>query len=217
MNQNLVVVFTQSKANDLVKRHYRYWEKGGCDILGVLSKDEDCYWPNENFIKSGIENGPLGNNYVVRFLETLHVLIGCFTQYRCFCFIEADSIFTAPVPDLFPHHLMTRLNGYKSEGFNASRFVHTPWYMDRSAALQILKYGTRLQNIGMTEKGFVDRWLGLILELYDIEWKDCSDETYSQNTIDTPKKIQEAREAIKNGAWYIHGIKDSRTLQAIIQ
>jgi hypothetical protein len=111
---------------------------------------------------------------------------------------------------------MTRLNGYRSKGFNAPVFVHTPWYFDRSAALKILKYGTKLFQLNMTEGGFVDRWLGLILELYDIEWFDCSMTTYSQNTIDTSKMIQEACEAIKNGAWYVHGIKDSRTLQSII-
>jgi hypothetical protein len=101
----LVVVFTQSKANDLVRRHYEYWKTGGCDLLGVLTEDGDCYWPGYRLVKIGSEAKPMGDHYIDRFLKTLRYCLNDSSteDYRSFCFIEADSILTGPVPDLLLH------------------------------------------------------------------------------------------------------------------
>ena len=213
--KTLIVIFAHSTVNDTVRRHWPWYLRGDCDILGVGRTNTRCEWPTERLIHSiavGIEGYASGDNHILRFLETLTALLTDerYKAYGAFCLVEYDGIFIRPVPPIKPGTICAKLAGHRDGHFRGNAYYHTPWYLDRIMAGRILKYGFAMLKAGLIEGGFIDRWLGLMVDLYDIPIADTS--TYTQNTIDTPAKIEQARTAIEAGAWYIHGIKTESQL-----
>lgn len=218
--KTLVVILSHSLANETVGRHWPLYLNGGCDILGVGRTDTHCVWPavGQRFIGSiavGVESYASGDNHIRRFLDVLEILLTRdeYKPYNAFLLTEYDIGLFAPVPDIKPGQFITLLQGGGSDGFFASRFYHTPWYMDRIVAGRILRYGRRMLAVGLIERGFIDRFLGLMVDLYDIEVTPAK--AYSANTLDTPEKIADAGKAIREGAWHCHGLKTADQLRQL--
>ncbi len=217
--QTLVVIFSHSGANETVKRHWPLYLAGGCDILGVGRTDTECLWPynTRQFIggiKVGKESYADGDNHIARFLDTLEHCLKSpeLKPYGFFVFIEYDSGFFAPIPKFQIDTFYAKLAGYRDQGFLGSQYLHTPWVMDRIMGGRILKAGRAMLKAGLIERGFLDRFFGLMVDLYDLDWRDTGSSTYTQNTLDNAEKIADARRAIKDGAFYVHGIKSPEQL-----
>lgn len=216
----LVVIFSHSGYNVLVERHWPAYLASGCDILGVGRTNTRCIWPKERLvgeINVGEESYASGDNHIVRFLDTLEYCLReqSLKDYGAFCFIESDSAFFAPIPPPNIDTFYAKLAGYKDQGFIGSQYVHTPWMMDRIMGGRILKAGRAMHKAGLIERGFLDRWFGLMIDLYDLDWKDTGASTYTQNTLDSEEKIADAIKAISGGAYYCHGIKSPEVLAAL--
>jgi len=222
MSDDLLVVLAHSKASDALARHWPWLLKGECDILGVGREDTTTIWPAEkgqdNFIgeiRVGAESYASGQNHITRYLDVLRWCTDHVAHQR-FCVIEYDCLIFKPLSLVaFKPGLLTTCAGGRSEGFRGSLFFHTPWWCDRTTACDIMRYGGRMLRAGLDERGFLDRWLGLLADLYDLRVQDFVDFWYTQNTIDTPEKIAEARRAIIAGAWGLHGCKTAAQLEAI--
>ena len=76
--------------------------------------------------------------------------------------------------------------------------------------MQVIEFGGRMLKAQLYEKGFIDRFLGLMADLYNLPITAAP--SYSTDTIDRPEFMQAARDAIKNGAVYLHGVKTESQL-----
>lgn len=216
--KTLLVVLSHSGYNEVVARHWPFFLKGDCDILGIGRVNTKCVWPSERLVgyhDVGEESYVNGDNHIRRFLDTVeHCLTSEYLKvYSAFCLTEADACLFAPVPEIKPGQFITLPMGGGSDGFYGTQFFHTPWFMDRIVAGRILRYGKRMLRAGLIEKGFIDRFLGLLVDLSDIEVTPA--EAYSQNTLDTPEKIQDAARAVREGAWHVHGLKTPEQLRQL--
>lgn len=225
--KTLLVILSHSGANETVQRHWPWYERAGCDILGVGRENTNSVWPlfnnaqlsnGNHYIGSlnvGQESGPVGANHIERFTNVLQALTveARFMLYERFAIIEYDGIFTKPIPDTAPG-LTTKLAGHLTPGFMSEHFYHTPWIVDEDTGIDIVRYGKRMLKAGLIEHGFIDRWLGLMHDLYKFPLHDLGHLSYTQNTI-LPHHYDDARKAVKNGAFYLHGVKTHEALEAI--
>lgn len=218
----VVAILSHSGANATVQRHWPLYLNCGCDIVGIGRTDTHCQWPAESgqFIGSmdiGQESYAKGDNHICRFLELVEWFLtdAMMKSYTHLVVIEYDGVFFAPVPKLKINTFYGKLAGGKSDGFLGSMYIHTPWCMDRLCAGNVLKHGRAMLKAGLIEQGFLDRWFGLMIDLYDLQWRDTGAGTYTHNTLDTPEKIAEAGRAVAEGAWYVHGLKTAEQLRKL--
>jgi hypothetical protein len=216
----LLAVLSHSAANDRVFHGWRWYERAGCDILGVGRFDTRVLWPVSPrlvaTLDSGAESYVCGDNHLKRFLSTLEYFLvePLVRHYDAILVTEYDVIFPRPLP-AHTGGLITALAGHRSEGFLSENFYHSPWWVDRPTANAMLTFGQRLLKLQMIEHGFIDRWIGLLAELYDIPVTAAN--AYTQNSIDRPQFISEAREAITKGAYCVHGLKTMDQVRAVTE
>src|SRR5213075_2834338 len=98
--RTLVIIQSHSTANDLVARHWPYYELAGCSILGIGRTDTNVRWPTGPENRSLIGTVDIGKegyigkgNLVGRFMAILELFLGGYSAYT-HCFIcENDAIF----------------------------------------------------------------------------------------------------------------------------
>jgi hypothetical protein len=226
--KTLLVVFGHSKANDTIRRNFPYWLNAGTDMLLVGREDTETVWPLEyapmivktHLLNFGKESYVDGDNHLRRFMGVLAHCVHdhdmgcysnfCFIEYDCLIFKRLDWARAASGNDT----MVTTIAGGSSSGFHASRFFHCPWWMDRLSAVRILEWGKRMLNAGLIEQGFLDRWLGLMSDLYPLRITPAA--FYSRNTLDTSEHIAGAAKAVAGGAWGVHGVKTEYQLNALL-
>lgn len=226
--KTLVVVITHSAARPILDMNWPWLLKSGCDIAVVDHKVEvppsAGYWnvypcaiatTAKLFLNIGGPPESTTNRWLDRFLE---VLKWCNTslaaqEYHNFLLCESDCIFTSPIPDVISG-ISAKLAGHSSEGFLASHFYHCPWIFSYDAACEFLRRAHVMISKGLTEQGFIDRFLGLYSELYGVTLQQMN--TYSRNTIDLDD-VPAVRQAIAEGVFFIHGVKDKEVLRQITE
>lgn len=221
-NKPLLVVLSHSGANETVSRHWPWYARGEADILGVGRQGTKCEWPpyegftgHHGFIGSidiGQESYANGSNHNERLLAVLNHCVKK-TRYTSFCVIEYDCLLFKPLIFNEPGAwFISTPAGGKSPGFSGTRFYHCPWWFSREMAIQVLDWGDRMLSAGLIEQGFIDRWLGLMSDLYPMQLTNSG--WYSRNTIGL-ENVAEARTAIAAGAHGVHGVKTAEVLEAL--
>ncbi len=219
--KTLLAIMSYAKANATVARHFPWWLRSECDMIGVGHIDTECVWPEHprfiGSIRCQKDSYAVGDNHILRFIDVLRHFLHSpdLKGYGAICVIEYDGIFLKPFPRIRPGEIIMKLAGNRDGDFRGSKYWHTPWAMDRIMAGKILTWGKAMHAAGLIEHGFIDRWLGLMFDLHGVDVTDTGCATYTQNTIDNQEKILECRRAVENGAWYVHGIKSAEVLQAI--
>lgn len=217
--KTLVVVMSHSAANPTLARHWSWFLKGDCDILGIGRTDTHCVWPNERLVGAidiGLESYASGDNHITRLLGTIEHCLKSpeLKGYSGFCLLEYDCVIFKPVPKPSVDTLHAKLAGHRDQGFIGENYYHTPWTFDRIMGGRILKAGRAMLRAGLIERGFIDRFLGLMADLYDLDVKDTGNTTYTRNTIE-PCHVEEARAAVDSGIWMLHGCKTEECLRDI--
>jgi hypothetical protein len=54
-----------------------------------------------------------------------------------------------------------------------------------------------------------------MIDLYKLNWADLGRDVYSENTLDRQSLIINGRDAIRRGAFYVHGVKTEAQLKAL--
>lgn len=222
--RTLLVILSYAKANDMVERHWPYFLKADCDIMGVGREGSGCRFPQERLVwtafygKDEYVNGSNLPDYHIRAMScALSLTHGEDQPYTHFILTEPDAITLKPLP-LHIGGLMATYCGGKSHGFLGNAFFHGPWYVDRPTAYRFVDGGKAMLHCGLIEQGFPDRFWGLWQELNCVKFTPLNpSHSYSQNRLDRPQYIQEAREAIARGCCYIHGLKLESELQAVTE
>lgn len=216
-----LVILSYASANAMVARHWDYYLRSGCDIIGVGREDSDCRFPAERLVgtvKLGKDSYVSGDNLIRYHLDALDYVLhnNCTSiKYGRVILTEPDAIFLKPVPNT-PACLSGTLCGGNSPGFLGSFFAHGPWIMDMMTAELVVRYGRRMLDRGLIEHGFPDRFYGLITDLFhDIGFHDLRPLTYSKNLLDRPEYIRGARQCIEAGGFAVHGIKSKDQLDTV--
>jgi hypothetical protein len=138
-------------------------------------------------------------------------------KYNSLMVVEYDSIFLKPPPPV-PDGVFTHLSGGNVPGpiFKASRFYHCPWGASRYAAGIIAQEGRKLINERSFENGSPDFFLGLILDRHP-ELPLYETGTFSVNGGNWPERMNEMVEAVKNGAFFCHGLRTKEELSRALE
>lgn len=215
--KTLLLIHSCERANETVKRHWRFYENANCDIMGVGREDSHCWWPEGiASVDIGRDAKMDGDNLCRRLVDTFRFCLENLknSPYTDFCIIEYDTLFFKPLP-IHPGGLVATLAGHAIPGFLAKRFYHTPWWADIETADTIVKEGDRMIRLGLTEKGTPDFFLGLLCERTGIE--PITIPFYSRNTIEWGTQMEEARQHMRDGVFGLHGIKHENQLTALLQ
>lgn len=210
----LLAIHSYPLANAGVARHFPYYEKSGAQkILGIGTTDNGCTWPE------GVEHVEIGRNDYInadhlprRLMSTIRLML--LTPFDRFCIIEWDCLFFHPLPwfeGMAAFHAGNSLPGMK-----AKKFFHCPWAFDYETGHRWLKKADELIAHVEGHEASPDVFLGWVAEEAGIEitqpW-----EGFSRNSVDNPADVELAREAYRNGAVAIHGIKTPENLRRILE
>lgn len=215
----LCLVQSYPGANEIVLRHLPYYFKSGCDhIVGIGTDGGGCRWP------LGMQHTVIGKDSYIdgdhlprRLVRTFEYGLTLPDWDRC-AVIEYDTCFFLPVPDPLPAGLVTQLTGYAAPGTECVEFYHNPWIADRATAGRIVQAGYKMLAAGNIQAGSPDTFLGRLCQLYQIPVDTRCLKYYSRNTIHPGHPwVEEARQARRDGAHVIHGIKDASVLARILE
>lgn len=201
----LLAVLTCQSATETAQRHWPSWHKYFTSTVFVSPVDSKCWVPE------GVQEWRIGrdfyndrdkpdDNLPRRTSEVLERFLA--TGHDSICIIEYDVVlFRKPV-----------LRGTFS-GTMFGEFIHPPWCFTRAAAMHFVDAGKTLLRHNVITGGWPDRHLRLIYDLVNPETYPTKN--YSCNTLDQPHMIAAAREAVKDGAWAVHGIKTKEQFDAL--
>jgi hypothetical protein len=218
----LIMVIAHPGATDILNRNLPWLARGGADIAVFNHEGARFTSPLvRSHFYGGRDPGMMPHSYLDRFLMALDLCAnGCngnpHVNYSDFLITEPDSICLRHLP-IFPattdSGLITTVAGHRSGGFRGEHYFHAPWWMDRWTLNSVKVFANRMVKAGITEQGFIDRFLGLLVDLYDIKVMEAK--SYSENTLETPESWAKARKAIADGAYFVHGIKTQQQLDEV--
>ncbi len=210
----ILLIHTHGSVNDTVARHFPYYLRAGCDrTVGVQTTKGDCRWPSADSVVIGGDSYVAGNHLPNRLLRTLEYAVN--QGATEILVAEYDTVFFKPFPAL-PAGFSLNVTGGSMAGYRCSRFFHGPWCMDAETAKETIETGDRLLAEGINEGGSPDTFLGYITDLLKLPVHEGVFKNYSRNSLDQPTHLQEARQAYRDGAVCIHGIKLESELSFIL-
>lgn len=216
--RNLIVVMAHGGAAATVERHKKYWEPWGEVVYLVpandtLPGDRGIQWAYGVSQHAGFEVNRkvlLGLQQAVKRLPDNII----FLEYDAFI-LGNDNSWLYKIPDdtiWCPAFRDIRDN----RGFVGTTFTHPPLVMGIKVAGKLIR---AMEAVGVgVESGFWDRYVGLVCEQYGIKIQNMWDEKlcYARNPIEG-QYLDAACDAVRNGAIFIHGIKDEPSLRRIEQ
>lgn len=193
-------VFNEMDRRDLY--HYQ-----GCDTLVTCPKDSiiETQYPIVNLIGRA---GHHSSDAIHRFLLILTFLSAL--RYERYVILEYDSFINYPcVPEWIFQQSLAGNWFYDAESkFDGPGYVHPPLAFSHDDLGEIITMGWLLFGHGRLERGFWDRFLGLVMA-------ECISEGmlgpglsyggmgYSKNTIETEEQMKSAMNFM-----FIHGVKN---------
>jgi hypothetical protein len=202
------------------------WAKAESDLACIEHADKPAMmWPDHKYVgRVGTDREKTRFGPVDRTIEVMQWVLQLrhevFPTYDQVCFIEPDVVMLRPIPSCLdgvggPCLLGTH-SGFRSPPYLATRYFHCPWVVPWSKMATLYDRAQRMVEHGLGESGWTDRWFGLVGELYP-ELEMYHSGNYSQNALDQPHFIREAREAMKRpDCWAIHGVKTKAQFDALM-
>lgn len=203
----LLAIQSHEKANTMVARHCPYYLNAGADeIHGIGTTNGNCIWPDGvASFKIGEEGYTHGDRLPRRIIDTIGHCLS--TDCSHFCIIESDAIFLKKIPHW--EGMAGHLTGGRLRDSHPSFFMHCPWFMDRPTAERLVEIGRPMLNevvIGRVEEN-TDFFLAWVTERAGIVVNFNFMKQYTQNSLNVPHQLEEAKQAIANGVEIIHGVK----------
>ena len=205
----LIVVMAHAAAQSTFNRHLRFWESHGQDIV-VFSPQDAVVRTKHPVIAWGTasHHDAMANERFFRMLEIISRM-----NYDRFCINEYDSLcFSPEIPYTEDGYLWA--NSWKNEdpSFSGEWYFHPPLIMCNRVLKRIVQ---ACKDVPFSsEKGFWDRYLGIVVQKYGIGFGTYNEQGFSRNTIEI-QDLPAAMNARRNGAVLFHGIKDASTLAGL--
>jgi len=202
-----------------IHRHWPYWKASGLNILGVDRIDGKVKWPEPIptvTIGKNTYVDAIGGNLSKIMVETFRFCLSK-TEYSDFMMIEYDAVILSRPPP-HPGGFASTLAAYCPPEWKtkSTRCFGMPWWMDRETCNRFVKEGERLLADGEYDNGSPDCYCGLILDRTGIAFTPVN--SFHRNTLDMrlPRLLNECRDAIRDGAWIIHGFRDPQHLDYVL-
>ena len=214
--KSLLCIQSYSGARNHVHLLWPSYKMSGLDILGTCPVNSTHDWPSDcKFVHNIGEEGWLTPGFLIRWVNLWKVLLSDqkYEEYDSFLVTPFDVMFLKPAP-IHEGGLITHLAGFKlNYGEKANTFYHPPWWADRKSAKVIVDHGEKLISEGTWELFAPDVFLGLIIEETKLSWRDC--DVYSVNGGMMKECLPNAIKAVKNGAWFVHGVVNKEQMDAL--
>lgn len=225
----LLAIHSWSGANEILARHWPFFRNAGASrIVGIgtdgsrrtypLPTLAKCKFPEEidGVAIIGDDSYMAGSNLVRRLMETMDWMM---TQPEDrFALVEYDTIILRPIPE-FSGVAAYRAGGPTWGSKSKLGFFHNPWLFDRPTGRQIVLQLASIIAEGHcgygTPESSPDVAFAWACERAGVEVQQLLKE-YSQNDLDRPQYLAEARESVRNGAHAIHGVKTKDQLEYIL-
>lgn len=214
----VLAVQTYPAANQRVKEFAArgFYKASGADrIIGITTQGGRSWWEGERVVV-GPDSYVSGNHLPNRLLRSMEA---CLARGATTVIVsEWDALWFKPLPSTIRgvRGFVMNQTGGNSPGFEGKAFFHPPWICDADTARAAIKIGDELIRAGRIEKGFPDRFIGLIAEVGGLPVNQGVIKNYTRNALDTPDALHEAREARRNGAHVIHGFKSLAALNHVL-
>lgn len=203
-------------ANDILRRHWSYFERAGCDeLIGIGTSNGSTWFPQG--IRTELIGADLyiqGSHLPSRLIRTFEHLMLLNSDWLAVA--EYDVVFYKAIDRNLPHGLTTHLAGGKPEGAYCNVFYHGPYICDRDTAMRIIRFGNELLATKKHDAS-PDLFLGHVCELAEIPVHTEILGSYSRNTIHLGPWAEEARQARLAGGTCCHGVKDAAVLREILR
>lgn len=212
---HLLVIFNVGAEDPVCRDFLPWWQKSGYDLLFSSPLDAPSRL-------AGVEHVHFGKalthrshddywQYQSRVLDTMKY---CLTlRPEVFLFTQFDSICLGPLPRFDENACVMHLQGYDAPPFKSKKFWHPPWLFGRVILQRFVEHASR-HDI-RCEQGVMDRWLAWIMECHGIEPTPCS-WSWSANSMDTAQRTESARQAVRDGKLFFHGIKNKSMLERLL-
>lgn len=216
--KTILAVQSYPGANEAVARHWPYYEASGADvILGIGTEGGGCKWPGKTHHVNIAPNGYITDGHLPqRLIDTIEYALEFTTNHDDrIAVIEYDVLFFNPLPPLCPGFHAQHAGGLLPPML-AKKFYHSPWVFDAATAVRVVKKGNAMLQAGVNERGNPDFFIGLLCEWFDIPAYGLAN-CYTQNTLNIPEKIAEARELRRSGRMVaVHGCKTPEQLAYLL-
>lgn len=209
----LLCIHSYPGANHLIEAHWPFWEKSGADlIIGIGTEGGGCKWPaGAEHVEIGPDHYIAGAHLPKRLIDTMRFML-CLNFDR-FCIAEWDCLFFKPLPEF------SGMGGFhagnRSEGMKTEKYFHTPWCFDVESGNAFLKKADELLPLVTGHEASPDVFFGWVCQEAGLSvaqpWSG-----FTRNTIESAADAELARDAYRNGAMAIHGIKGRTTLDYIL-
>lgn len=211
----LVVVMAHTEAQPTYTRHLPIWSAHRLPILTYFPQNST--FPCPNSVSWG-NKGHNGGDSIRRFHWLFTHLAGL--SHSHFIVHEYDSLsLRADLPvryfgeDAFWSTVCHNREPLGNGNFESPIYFHSPMIFSKSVVERMVAAFAEFPPD--SERGFWDRYLGLMFTRKGWQYSDYGTEGYSRNTIEECHLIQ-ACDAARRGAFQYHGIKNERTLSALL-
>lgn len=211
--KTLVCVQGFAPAQETIRLNAPFYEKSGCDLVGVDGVDSEVKcWPG--CFRYAVAIPPAREDtrwfHPRRLMNTFNEVSRL--DYDWFIFTEYDSIFLKAVPDM--EHLGDGFGafiaGYCPEKWNCGSgpFLHPPFVMALATLGRWITAAAKMIMAGRFGNGTPDVFAALVCDEAKILIQNLEG-VWSTNGQDmrVASKMMWAREAARNGCWHIHGVK----------
>ena len=215
--RTILAVQAFPRAVDIVARHFPYYQMAGADVmLGIGTVGDPFHWPK------GMESTQIGiDGYLIerhlpkRLLDTLEACLNPKYGAERIVVIEYDAVFLKPIPETPDGFCALEAGGRPTPEFKCERFFHCLWIFDRDTAATVVVVGREMISEGELEHGSPDCFLGLLVDRFGIKTTHLAG-NFSKNSLDIERDLLAARDAVRAGAWAVHGVKTEAQLKALI-
>lgn len=209
VDEKMIAVIIQAHRGEqeLFKANLPYFLVSGGRVLCVDANDAPL-----TVVPDGIEHKTVTvpartdkRFHAERLLNTFRAAID--TGESTVLLTECDSVFVK-VPEQAPHGFGCYLAGFSPPEWQCGYwpFLHPPFYMTREVAQRWVEVALKVidEDVG---NGTPDVFAGMVCAKAGITIVPLN--VYSTNGLDmrAKSKLVEARKALFNGVWHIHGIK----------
>lgn len=224
----LLAIMSYPGGNETLQRHLPYFRRQAPEWIYVISTDNDTQEkPPETFAKRLIMRDSYidGDHLPLRMIETINDLL--LAPWNILILAEYDTVFFNRIRvEAMEHAVAGHRAGGKTWGSKAEAFYHNPWIFHREAAIKFVAEGREAIKEGIcgkkgpdaygTAEASPDVFFGYVCEKLGLPVQDNLWTQYSQNSFDIPGRLEEAREAVRNGIDVVHGIKTQAELNFIL-
>lgn len=223
MSRVATVVFAHGDAMGVVERHLPVWKSSTDFLLIVSPKDNPCVVNGVDCLTYSLRQH-YGEHALERQMFAMKTVLGYGADQ--YVFLEYDALMLQrPISrsviqgNLFNAHKKAE----KEALYSGKCFLHFPWVFpvvvlkEFVTGVEALPYSdlthwtSACQDVWMAQKLFE-----LKFDVHNLLVFCGGSEGYSQNTLNTQDKIEEAVGYVKRGVYALHGVKSETAFNAIM-